>query len=433
LYALILLAFVGMLAAWVQAASDVREGRRLFPPATESHIVPWRWRSVFFVFLALLGVSVIVSTAYAPIRASFLAGTDERTTTASTRVVPGSHQPSSGEKHSSAKSGKEERPPFKEQMFQMAAINAILLAFVPLCLRWTSGAKLEDLGLSTSRIVEHVKLGIRAFFLATPVVLMINLLAQGLWRLVSKENRHPLEEMLKDGMSTSDIYLAYLSAVLLAPAFEELMFRGVIQGWLIRVFRNGPVVSPQPENAEPSIDEEMLRVASTTLEYDASGSNVSMKGTSSTSFKSRLPLLLSSTIFAAFHVPQMPAPIAIFFLSLVLGTLYELTGSLVPSFVLHALFNAFPTTLLVATLLNPPPEIGSRPVPVGVAAPARWQGPEISGDNRARVETFRLARPNAPGRFECESPIFLGSRETEESALVRVRRSREGRAPGRFR
>jgi len=67
-----------------------------------------------------------------------------------------------------------------------------------------------------------------------------------------------------------------------------------------------------------------------------------------------LPVVLTSVVFAGVHFEQMPAPLAIFPLSIVLGLLYETTGSLIPSFVLHALFNGFNTTLLVAALLYKP-------------------------------------------------------------------------------
>ncbi|MCA1685419.1 MAG: CPBP family intramembrane metalloprotease [Planctomycetia bacterium] len=73
-------------------------------------------------------------------------------------------------------------------------------------------------------------------------------------------------------------------------------------------------------------------------------------------FQRILPILLTSAFFAAVHFEQMPAPLAIFPLSIALGLLYETTGSLVPSFVLHALFNGFNTTLLLGALLaNPHP------------------------------------------------------------------------------
>jgi membrane protease YdiL (CAAX protease family) len=46
----------------------------------------------------------------------------------------------------------------------------------------------------------------------------------------------------------------------------------------------------------------------------------------------------------------MPAPIPIFFLSLALGVLYQRTGNLASSFILHALFNGFSTLLALSVL-----------------------------------------------------------------------------------
>ncbi|GAC1463197.1 MAG: hypothetical protein NVSMB9_00360 [Isosphaeraceae bacterium] len=64
-----------------------------------------------------------------------------------------------------------------------------------------------------------------------------------------------------------------------------------------------------------------------------------------------MPLLLTSGGFALVHAPQMPAPFAIFALSLALGTVYQRTGSLIAPFTLHALFNGFNTLLMVLSLL----------------------------------------------------------------------------------
>jgi len=63
-----------------------------------------------------------------------------------------------------------------------------------------------------------------------------------------------------------------------------------------------------------------------------------------------MPILITSTIFAGIHVGQWPAPVAIFFLSLGLGFLYQRTGSLIGPFVLHAMFNGISTLGLFASL-----------------------------------------------------------------------------------
>jgi hypothetical protein len=74
------------------------------------------------------------------------------------------------------------------------------------------------------------------------------------------------------------------------------------------------------------------------------------------------PVLLTSALFAAVHLPQWPAPIAIFFLSVGLGVVYQRTGSLIASFVMHALFNGFSTLILFqAVLLGHPADLKDAP------------------------------------------------------------------------
>ena len=50
-------------------------------------------------------------------------------------------------------------------------------------------------------------------------------------------------------------------------------------------------------------------------------------------------------------MPQWPAPLAIFFLSVGLGAVYQRTGSLIASFVMHALFNGLGTMMLFLAIL----------------------------------------------------------------------------------
>lgn len=63
------------------------------------------------------------------------------------------------------------------------------------------------------------------------------------------------------------------------------------------------------------------------------------------------PIVLTSTLFALVHFPQWPAPLAIFFLSLGLGYVFERSGSLIASMVMHALFNGLGTLLLFVMIL----------------------------------------------------------------------------------
>ena len=49
------------------------------------------------------------------------------------------------------------------------------------------------------------------------------------------ESRHPVEKMLRDQFSVEVSVLSLLTAVILAPLFEEILFRGIFQSWLVKL------------------------------------------------------------------------------------------------------------------------------------------------------------------------------------------------------
>ena len=76
--------------------------------------------------------------------------------------------------------------------------------------------------------------------------------------------------------------------------------------------------------------------------------------------------MLTSLLFASVHAPQWPAPIALFVLALVIGTVYYRTGSLIAAIFMHATFNGLSTLVLFLALfsgekLEPDKVIGQRP------------------------------------------------------------------------
>ena len=236
---------------------------------------------------------------------------------------------------------------FTEQIVLVSIIDLILLAVVPVSVMLLSNADRVDLGLTSDNLARNVAIGGAAFLLITPVVMTINGLAQWFYQLFYQSKPHPLLEMLRDEATPGAIVLAYVSAVILAPAAEELIFRGIIQGWLRRVFLESslsddpsdPTYLPPQERLEPGI------------RWLPAAPGILSRNLAKSSTWRYLPVVLTSAFFALIHFPQMPAPLALFPLSLVLGMVYERTGSLVPSIVLHALFNGFNTTMLLFALL----------------------------------------------------------------------------------
>lgn len=159
------------------------------------------------------------------------------------------------------------------------------------------GADWAALGFPRGRCRDNVSLACRALGL---VVLPLLLLAAGLNAIVRYE--HPIVSFLDANRSLAAATLVVVSAVVVAPLTEEFFFRRVLQGWLERHFADEPGVA----------------------------------------------VALSSIAFATAHAGQGLAFLPLFPLALVLGRLVERTGSLVPSILLHGLFNAVSVFLLLA-------------------------------------------------------------------------------------
>ena len=253
-----------------------------------------------------------------------------------------------------------------EGMAIQAGTNVILLFLVPVILRMTSRSPLRDLGLRFDRWWLQVGVGVIAFLAIQPVIFLIQLAMTMIWN----NNAHPLYKMILDEFSPGVPQLAILMAVVVAPVFEEVLFRGVIQSWLVSLgTRHGPETKlvladgaaiPATEDLMPvpywEIDSERLTTdleatfaATTTLPQPA---------------KSTDRLRAVATVRPGGdrrHVPglrrvhgaQWPAPIALFVLSVVIGYVYHRTGSLIAAICMHATFNGFSTLLLLGSLLAP--------------------------------------------------------------------------------
>jgi uncharacterized protein len=114
-----------------------------------------------------------------------------------------------------------------------------------------------------------------------------------------------------------------LIVVVFGPAVEELVFRGVVFNGLYRL---GATISSRSTAKEGSVlpTGRVLFVASA---------------------------LASSALFAVLHQEPVLMPILVI-LAMVLCTLFQRTGSLLPSFVAHATFNSFATSLIILSGLG---------------------------------------------------------------------------------
>lgn len=119
--------------------------------------------------------------------------------------------------------------------------------------------------------------------------------------------KHDLLKQLAESGSITMIVVVYLSAAVVTPIFEELLFRGVLQTVCVGAL-------------PPQVSEARRRWGG---------------------------IVMASGLFALMHA-GWSSP-AIFVLSLGLGYLYERTGRLWPVVVMHAIFNATSITLSLVT------------------------------------------------------------------------------------
>jgi membrane protease YdiL (CAAX protease family) len=182
-------------------------------------------------------------------------------------------------------------------MIAVSGSNLIFIAGAPVVVGpgWRKG--LQRIGLNGPDFARQTRIGIRVALLASPWVYAVNLTAN----LVFHANPHEVMQMLNKGLDTFSMSLAVIGAVILAPAAEEILFRGILLGGLIH-----------KTSFKPADQRRRLVQAAN---------------------------IITSLFFGALHMSAWPAPIGIFVLSLVLGKTYIVTGRLWPCIIAHSVFN----------------------------------------------------------------------------------------------
>jgi membrane protease YdiL (CAAX protease family) len=223
-------------------------------------------------------------------------------------------------------------------------IASILLFFLFVARNVT----VRDIGLNVSTVNADLLIGAGGFLAAIVPVYAI----QFTIREFVEEEPHPVLDLLSKTAGPVEILAAVLTAVVVAPLFEEFIFRMFIQGWLEKAF-----VTPVPvgQNVDESIDEPIESPPAASIapamdiatESDGENPYVSPAPYSAVAppqvpDRTRpavVPIVFSSLLFAAAHADTWPSPIPLFPLALILGYVYWRTHRLLPCVVLHALFN----------------------------------------------------------------------------------------------
>ncbi len=164
---------------------------------------------------------------------------------------------------------------------------------------------LRRLGLWPRGVPRGVAIGLSASVLVLPASFLAAMVTDNLWNWLGL--KHPgAHEMLKMLVETDDRSLRrliYVSAILVAPFFEELLFRGHVQTLLVHVFSSRHTGAARQPAAR------------------------------------WLAIIIASALFTLVHGALWMMP-PIFLLALCLGYIYERTANLWAPIVVHMLFNA---------------------------------------------------------------------------------------------
>ena len=202
--------------------------------------------------------------------------------------------------------------PTDPEKYAFAAILNQLIVFLPVCLYVIIKVARNKKGLVTFGLLPKkpfYELLVSAVGLVCALVLVIATLL--ISKLVAEELGFDTHELGHDALkqmtqakSKSSLWLMITSAVIVAPFFEEIIYRGLMQTALNRFSQ----------------------------------------------WSGRwIVVVASAAIFTVIHVGGMPGASlpGIFVLGILLGWIYEKTQSLLPCIIIHAAFNAFNVAMVL--------------------------------------------------------------------------------------
>ncbi len=180
-----------------------------------------------------------------------------------------------------------------------------------------------------------VAVGVGGWLMVSPAVYAVNGVAE--WASTSTgvvPQEHPLVKVVATADAGRAVVL-FAAVAVATPFAEEVVFRGLLLGWLIR--RPGWAVVPVGMAAVLA-----LSTTAGTTRLMAAGFLVVLAA--GLVVVRRRPAVAAvwatATLFAAVHSTVWPTPVPLFLLGLALGAVAVRTGGVLAGTVLHGLFNA---------------------------------------------------------------------------------------------
>jgi membrane protease YdiL (CAAX protease family) len=195
---------------------------------------------------------------------------------------------------------------------------------------------LARLGFSARSLGMSAAPAVISILIIIPMMYVVSGATQWFWELIRLEHpeAHPfLETFASDGNPLIRA-LIVISAVFLAPAFEEMLFRGHLQTAVLYSLRRLVRDEMSPARGFEPVMSTDPSAPAVIIHPDPPTANAA------TAIAIRwIAIIFTSFIFALVHQQLWMMP-PIFFLSLCLGYAYERTGNLWVPILIHATFNA---------------------------------------------------------------------------------------------
>src|SRR6185437_2120051 len=183
-----------------------------------------------------------------------------------------------------------------------------------------SGQMIRRMGYTAGKIAPGIGKGIAAMFVVLPLVWASSVVLEQSYQYI--HFKHPAEHELLGAMKDAPLHIRVilvLGACVIAPVFEEFLFRGHLQTILVRFFTPSPapqLLAPMAVAVEQTAGEPLPALPPLSDLSDAR-----IEPPIQPSARARwMAVLLTSLAFALFHPPWM-APL-IFVLAICLGYAY---------------------------------------------------------------------------------------------------------------